>query len=88
MVPFYFPLSNQEAGKIGFDVSKVVEVLDRWVRRQTRWLPRHKATYFSWLGSELLVCCLAHRNSTAVFLLLHISVYNSKPRDLHRRTAY
>ena len=26
--------------------------------------------YFSWLGPELLVCCLVHRGSTGVFLLL------------------
>ena len=29
-----------------------------------------KAIHFSWLGSELLVCCLAHRGPTDVFLLL------------------
>ena len=29
-----------------------------------------KAINFSWLGPELLVCCLAHRGSTGVFLLL------------------
>ena len=27
-------------------------------------------TGFSWLGPELLVCCLAHRGPTGVFLLL------------------
>ena len=26
--------------------------------------PRHKAFYFSWLGPEFFVCCLAHRVST------------------------
>ena len=26
--------------------------------------------HFSWLGPELLVCCLAHRGPTGVFLLL------------------
>ena len=31
----------------------------------TLWWPRHKAIHFSWLGSELLVCCLAHRFSFA-----------------------
>ena len=30
----------------------------------------HKAIHFSWLGPELLVCCLAHRGPTGVFLLL------------------
>ena len=25
-------------------------------------------SHFSWLGSELLVCCLAHRGPTDVFL--------------------
>ena len=29
-----------------------------------------KAIHFSWLGPELLVCCLAHRGPTGVFLLL------------------
>ena len=29
--------------------------------------PRHKAIHFSWLGPELLVCCLAHRGSTGVY---------------------
>ena len=33
---------------------------------------RLKAFHFSWLGPELLVCCLAHRGSTVVFLLLWI----------------
>ena len=28
------------------------------------------APTFSWLGPELLVCCLAHRGPTGVFLLL------------------
>ena len=42
----------------------------RCVGRQTLRWPRHKAIHFSWLGSELLVCCLAHRGSTGVFLLL------------------
>ena len=28
--------------------------------------------HFSWLGPELLVCCLAHKGSTSVFLLLQI----------------
>ena len=31
---------------------------------------RLKAIHFSWLGPELLVCCLAHRGLTDVFLLL------------------
>ena len=30
---------------------------------------------FSWLGAELLVCCLAHRGSTCFFLSLRVSVY-------------
>ena len=29
--------------------------------------PRLKAIHFSWLGPELLVCCLAHRGRTGVF---------------------
>ena len=33
-------------------------------------IARLKAFHFSWLGPELLVCCLAHRASTGVFLLL------------------
>ena len=60
----------------------------RWVGRQTLRWPRHKAIHFSWLGPELLVCCLAHRVSTGVFLLLRVSVNYSAPRDLHRRAAY
>ena len=32
--------------------------------------PDLKAIHFSWLGPELLVCCLAHRGPTDVFLLL------------------
>ena len=46
-------------------------------------MARHKAIHFSLLGSELLVCCLAHRGSTGVFLLLRISVNYSAHRDLH-----
>ena len=30
----------------------------------------YKAIHFSWLGPELLVCSLAHRVSTGLFLLL------------------
>ena len=37
-------------------------------------MARLKAIHFSWLGSELLVCCLAHRSSSIDFLLLHILV--------------
>ena len=33
-------------------------------------MARLKAIHFSWLGPELLVCCLAHRGPTGVFLLL------------------
>ena len=36
---------------------------------RNKW-PRLKAIHFSWLGPELLVCCLAHRGPTGVFLLL------------------
>ena len=32
---FHWPLSDQEAGNIKFNVSKVVEELDRWVGLQT-----------------------------------------------------
>ena len=31
-------------------------------------MARLKAIHFSWLGPELLVCCLAHRGPTDVFL--------------------
>ena len=62
----------------------------RWVGRQTLWWHRLKAIHFSWLGPELLVCCLAHRVSTGVFLLLRVSVSYSVPRDPddHRRAAH
>ena len=33
-----------------------------------------KAIHFSWLGAELLVCCLAHQGSTRVLHLLRFSV--------------
>ena len=49
---------------------------------------RHNAIHFSWLGPELLVCCLAHQGSTGGFLLLRVSVSFSAPRDLHSRAAY
>ena len=29
--------------------------------------PTYSAIHFSWLGPELLVCCLAHRGSTGIF---------------------
>ena len=35
-------------------------------------MARLKAIHFSWLGPELLVCCLAQRGPTGVFLLLRI----------------
>ena len=41
--------------------------------------PRHKAIHISRLGSELLVCCLAHRGSTGVCLLHRGSVSYSAP---------
>ena len=40
------------------------------------------------IGYNLNVCCLAHRSSTGVFLLLRVSVSYSAPRDLHRLVAY
>ena len=36
-------------------------------------MARPKAIHFSWLGSELFVCCLVHRGSTDDLLLLQIS---------------
>ena len=45
----------------------------RWVGRQTLRWPRLKAIHFSWLGSELLVCCLAHRGPTDVFFCPEVS---------------
>ena len=33
-----------------------------------------KAIHFTCFGPELLVCCLAHRGSTGVFLLLEIFI--------------
>ena len=39
-------------------------------RASNSMMARHKAIYFDWMGPELLVCCLAHRVSTGVFLLL------------------
>ena len=50
--------------------------------------PNLKLFHFSLLWPELLVCCLAHRDSPGVFLLLRISVSYWAPRDLHRRAAY
>ena len=47
--------------------------------------PRLKAIHFSWLGPELLVCCLAQRGPNGVFPVL---VGYSAPRDLNRRAAY
>ena len=44
----------------------------RWVGRQTRWWPRHKAILVG-LGRSLFVCCLAHRGSTVGFRLLQCS---------------
>ena len=63
-------------------------IAHRWVGSQTLSWPRHKAIHFSWLGLELLVCCMAHRGSTDVFLLLWVSVSYSAPRDLHHRAAF
>ena len=51
-------------------------------------MARHKAIHFSWLGPELLVCCLAHRGPTGVFSFAPELVGYSTPRDLHRRAAY
>ena len=51
-------------------------------------MARHKAILFSSLGPGFLVCCLAHRGSIGVFLLLRVSVSYSAPRDLHRRAAH
>ena len=50
------------------------KIARRWVGRQALRWTRHKAIQFSWLGPEILVCCLAHRGSTGVFLLLRVSV--------------
>ena len=40
------------------------------------------STYYSNIGPELLVCCLAHRDSTGVFLLLLVSVSYSAPKGI------
>ena len=56
----------------------------RWVGRQTLRWHRHKAIHFSWLGPELLVCCLAHRGSTGVLSFAPELVGYLAPRDLHR----
>ena len=46
--------------------------------------------HFSWLGLEFLVCCLALRGSTGVFLLLRISITSSclAPKDLQHQAAH
>ena len=60
--------------RIGYNlnVMRQSRCLDGWVGRQTLWWHRPKAILFTSLGPELLVCCLAHWNSTGVFLLLRI----------------
>ena len=50
--------------------------------------PDLKLLIFSWLGPELLVCCLAHRGPTGVFSFAPELVGYSAPRDLHRGTVY
>ena len=42
----------------------------QWVGLQTMMARTYKAIHFSRLGPEFLVCCLAHRGSTGVFLLV------------------
>ena len=52
---------------------------------------RPKAIHFSWLGSELFVCCLVHRGSTDDLILLQISsgvVRQSRDLQLSRNTLY
>ena len=44
----------------------------QWIGRQTLGWSRLKVIPFSWLGPELLVCCLTLRGSTGVFRLLQI----------------
>ena len=44
-------------------------------------MARLKAIHFSWLGPELLVCCLAHRGPTGVFSFATEFVGYSAPRD-------
>ena len=44
--------------------------------------------HFSWLGPELLVCCLAYRVSASVFVLLRISISCFAPKDLHRQAVH
>ena len=62
-------------------------VARRWVGRRALWWPRRGAIHFGWLGPELLVCCLAHRDSAGVFLLHRVSVGCLAPGDLHHREA-
>ena len=47
--------------------------LAKWERDWQMKFNKAKAIHFSWLGPELLVCCLAHRGPTVVFLLLRVS---------------
>ena len=56
------------------------------VLQQEYWYHLLRKTF--WLGIELLVCCLANRASTGVFLLLRVSVSYSALRDLHLRATY
>ena len=44
--------------------------LAKWERDWQMKFNKAKAIHFSWFGPELLVCCLAHRGPTGVFLLL------------------
>ena len=68
-----------------------------YMMRQSAWLVFNpimfdnydfQAIHFSWLGSELLVCCLAFRGSTGVFLLLRISISCLAPKDLQHQAAH
>ena len=64
---------NNSAGEDTFEPGTKLDVSFRMLPSliARRWV-RLKAIHFSWLGPELLVCCLAHRGSIGVFLLLRI----------------
>ena len=59
IIPFYYAHSlNESCVRQDFVIIGSRATAFRWVGRQTRWWPRHKAIYFSWFEPELFCLLL------------------------------
>ena len=95
----FYRVGGKRGGSVGFPETRLLFFLALitllpsliargWVGCQTQWWPRHKAIYFSWLGSKLFCLLLGPPGFNCWFSLLQYSsgvVWH--PRDLQVSVA-